>query len=519
MDAVILLSLGLCLLVGQGQAAGHGGDHHTGTNCKPEDETCEFWLEIEERLTSMYGKNLVVPCQGKLIKYSETNCSSAEAIDPNLLIQTDAYYENPRFVIVANGSLPGPAIEVYYGQDVVIHVRNKMKSEGTTIHWHGLHQRDTPWMDGVAYVTQCPIQPGASFTYRFKADPAGTFWYHSHLGSQRSNGLYGAFIVHDKPKPNVPKVEEHIMILQDWNHDWDSDTGHLKMLYGIFDGREKYGGTRSVDGAFFSMFKFQSGLVNGQARYYNPDTGKSNEAPLHVFKVTKGQQYRFRVISAGVLYPFRVSVDGHKMTLVSSDGAGIVPLEVESFVINPGERFDFLMDADQDVGNYMVRSHTLEEGVTHLAEAILRYDGAPMEDPQTSRRDCTADDKCIVFNCPFSYYPADRHTECLTFNDVQAAPDVPYKMPVETGTEYFLNFAFPGTSSFPGSVNGRQFAMPTVSALTQPEALHDECLPENCGDQKICTCNYNITTSDTMDETVTMIFSNIGMFKLIYVSI
>ena len=44
------------------------------------------------------------------------------------------------------------------------------------------------------------------------------------------------------------------------------------------------------------------------------------------------------MISAGVLYPFRVSVDGHKMSVAASDGSDLVPKEVESFVINPGER-------------------------------------------------------------------------------------------------------------------------------------------------------------------------------------
>ncbi len=213
-------------------------------------------------------------------------------MDPNLFIQADGYYQNPRFVTVANGSLPGPAIEVYHGQQVIIHVRNLLKSQGVSIHWHGLHQKHTPWMDGVAYITQCPILPGQSFTYRFKAEPAGTFWYHSHLGAQRSNGLFGAFIIHEKPSPTQAPIAEHIMVLTDWNHDWDSDTGHLKMLYGIYDGKEKYGGTHSIDGALFSMFKYQSGLVNGQGRYYDPLTGTHNGAPLHVFKVTAGQVYR-----------------------------------------------------------------------------------------------------------------------------------------------------------------------------------------------------------------------------------
>ena len=50
----------------------------------------------------------------------------------------------------------------------VIHVRNKLLSDSAAIHWHGIHQRGTPWMDGVGYITQCPIGPGQTFTYKFK---------------------------------------------------------------------------------------------------------------------------------------------------------------------------------------------------------------------------------------------------------------------------------------------------------------------------------------------------------------
>jgi iron transport multicopper oxidase len=50
----------------------------------------------------------------------------------------------------------------------------------TTLHWHGQLQRGSTTMDGVMGITQCAIAPGASMTYTFKADPPGTFWYHSH---------------------------------------------------------------------------------------------------------------------------------------------------------------------------------------------------------------------------------------------------------------------------------------------------------------------------------------------------
>ena len=41
-------------------------------------------------------------------------------------------------------------------------------SDSVTLHWHGQHQRGTPYMDGIGYVSQCPIASGQSFTYQFK---------------------------------------------------------------------------------------------------------------------------------------------------------------------------------------------------------------------------------------------------------------------------------------------------------------------------------------------------------------
>ena len=53
--------------------------------------------------------------------------------------------------------------------DIEVKVWNRLgNSEGTSIHWHALHLPGTPYMDGSAMITQCPISPQASFTYKFK---------------------------------------------------------------------------------------------------------------------------------------------------------------------------------------------------------------------------------------------------------------------------------------------------------------------------------------------------------------
>ena len=82
--------------------------------------------------------------------------------------------------LVINGAFPGPTIEANWGDWIQVVVHNNLGDEGTSMHWHGLLQTATPWFDGVPAVQQCPIAPGSSFTYRFKADLYGTVSLAAH---------------------------------------------------------------------------------------------------------------------------------------------------------------------------------------------------------------------------------------------------------------------------------------------------------------------------------------------------
>lgn len=72
--------------------------------------------------------------------------------------------------LVVNGGFPGPLIEANWGDYVEVTVTNNLPDEGTSLHWHGLLQSETPWFDGVPAVSQCPLAPGETMVYKFKAD-------------------------------------------------------------------------------------------------------------------------------------------------------------------------------------------------------------------------------------------------------------------------------------------------------------------------------------------------------------
>ena len=98
-------------------------------------------------------------------------------------------------------------------------------AEGISIHWHGMHQKGTPNMDGVAFITQYPILAYQNYIYKFKAFPAVTHWYHTHIGAHRTNGLYGALIVEDTIPDlyNMDLPQDHTLLLMDWQVDASID--------------------------------------------------------------------------------------------------------------------------------------------------------------------------------------------------------------------------------------------------------------------------------------------------------
>ena len=219
------------------------------------------------------------------------------------VIQSDGY--KSRLVIAINGKFPGPTIEAYEDQKLIIHVRNLKHTDSTTVHWHGIHQRESPEWDGVAFISQTPILPGRTF----KAKPHGTGFYHAHIGDQRSMGLYGGFVVYPSYKFFPQPQYGFTVVLQDWNHDDDPETLSTNAKWRV---RNKLmEPTQSIDGANFSRFHMHSALINGKGRLYtrqydryNTPIFTHNGASLEVFEIEYSKTYRFRLVRPQRYIPF-----------------------------------------------------------------------------------------------------------------------------------------------------------------------------------------------------------------------
>jgi FtsP/CotA-like multicopper oxidase with cupredoxin domain len=70
-----------------------------------------------------------------------------------------------RPVLTVNGTSPGPVLEADQGDIIVVNVTNYQESQTISMHWHGIHQLGSPYSDGAARITQCPLGPLQSQVY------------------------------------------------------------------------------------------------------------------------------------------------------------------------------------------------------------------------------------------------------------------------------------------------------------------------------------------------------------------
>ncbi|CAG5089526.1 Similar to LCC5: Laccase-5 (Trametes villosa) [Cotesia congregata] len=274
-----------------------------------------------------------------------------------------------RGILTANRMIPGPSIQVCEGDKVVVDVENHMQGMEATIHWHGVWQRGSQYYDGVPYVTQCPIQEGNTFRYQWTAGNAGTHFWHAHTGLQKIDGLYGSVIVRQPPSkdPNSNLYDydltTHVVLISDWMHE---------------DAAERFPGRLAVN----TGQDPETVLINGKGQFRDPNTGFMTNTPLEVFTVTPGRRYRFRLINSfGSVCPAQITFQGHELTLIATDGEPVQPVQVNTIISFSGERYDFVINADQPVGAYWIQLRGLGEcGIKRAQQlGVLRYARGPYQ--------------------------------------------------------------------------------------------------------------------------------------------
>lgn len=258
--------------------------------------------------------------------------------------------------IAVNGQIPMPTLTFTEGDTAEIVVHNKLK-ESTSLHWHGLYVPNKE--DGVPYLTQMPIEPGETFTYRFPIIQNGTHWYHSHSGLQEQIGMYGSLILlkkEDDPtfRKGIDDLPQVPIILSEWT-DIKPENVH-RMLHNANDwGGIKKGSVQSYSEAI-KAGHFKTKLGNEWKRMLAMDVsdvyydaflinGKI-QSQLSQFK--GGDKVRLRIANGGASSYFWLQWAGGKMTVVANDGNDVEPVEVDRLIIGVSETYDVIVTIPDD---------------------------------------------------------------------------------------------------------------------------------------------------------------------------
>ncbi len=274
---------------------------------------------------------------------------------------------NSRLATSINGSIPAPTLRWREGDTVTIKVTNRMKVP-TSIHWHGII---LPYqMDGVPGVSFEGIAPGETFTYRFKVQQAGTYWYHSHTGFQEQTGMYGAIIIEPRGGENIRADRDYVVQLSDW-----TDEDPMNVFTKLKKQGDYYNFIEPTVGDFFhDVSTMGLGAAMSKRRMWNQmRMSPTDLADISAYTYTylmngstpagnwtglfkPGERVRLRFISSGTQSFFDVRIPGLKMTVVHVDGQDVEPVTVDEFRCGPGETYDVLVEPKDEAYTVFAQS-------------------------------------------------------------------------------------------------------------------------------------------------------------------
>jgi CopA family copper-resistance protein len=260
----------------------------------------------------------------------------------------------PRVAVAVNGQVPAPLLRMRQGDEVTIRVTNRLR-ERTSIHWHGIILPAD--MDGVPGLSFDGIAPGSTFTYRFKVNQSGTYWYHSHSRFQEQVGHYGPIVVERRGGERHPADREHVLLLSDWtDHDPEHIYATLKRQSDYYNFNQRTVGDFLADArrlglsaaladrrmwAAMRMHPTDLADVGGYAYTYllNGVTPAGNWTGAF----TPGERVRLRLINGSSMSFFDLRIPGLKMTVVAADGQDVEPVSVDELRIGTAEVYDVIV--------------------------------------------------------------------------------------------------------------------------------------------------------------------------------
>lgn len=220
------------------------------------------------------------------------------------------------------GEMAGPVLRMRHGEPLVATLRNETPKP-LSLHWHGV--RGLAAMDGVGGLSQPPVAPGQSFTWRFTPPDAGTFLVRPLViggaSEAAGRGIGGLLIVDEKTAPGFD--QDVAILVRDW--------------------------LLTPTGALAPFGDVQSAASGG--RLGNLMTAGSDEAPKRL-EVAPGTRLRLRLANGCSARLMRIRFDGAKAFVGAIDGQPTETFEPlrASLPFGPGSRYDIFLDAPAEAG-------------------------------------------------------------------------------------------------------------------------------------------------------------------------
>lgn len=251
-------------------------------------------------------------------------------------------------IIKPNGayqaSIPGPVLDINFGDSVYIHMYND-SPEDHTIHLHGLDVDQVN--DGVG-PTSFTVNPQDTVTYAFLANHEGVFLYHCHVLTtlHLTMGMYGMIVVNNSPNSNIifdngPSFnKEYRFLTSDMDRSWNDNTLSIP-----------------------AMFKFKANyfMVNGKSgnQLYNHNQShvESYVGDTTVLRLGNMAYSKTRYIFPPELNAKVYMSDGRIL-----DNA----FEADTLIVHSGERFTVVLIPDENINGeltveyYEARNGNLE---------------------------------------------------------------------------------------------------------------------------------------------------------------
>ena len=301
-------------------------------------------------------------------------------------------------IVQADGT-PGYSPEQSGGFHV--EVVNQLKAP-TVLHWHGLTVPNS--MDGVPFVTQAPIQPGASAMYDFPLKESGTYWMHSHYGLQEQY-LVSAPLVIWNDQERAKADQQFIVTLTDFTFTPPAEI--LKQLRNApamdMGGMNMGGAAKPADGMggmnmngasaepaatlppVFTQHwdETNSRLVRAMVNAAPANIDVKYDALLankrtidnpEVMTVKPGETVLLRIIAASVASDFFINTGVLDAELLAVDGQLVQPVRGNYFQLAIAQRLDLRVTIPQSGGVFPIIAQG--EGTTLQCGVVLATSGA-----------------------------------------------------------------------------------------------------------------------------------------------